>query len=326
MTLPNLSSPDIMLQMISGFWVSRIVYAAAKLGIADLFEDRPRTVAELATLTNTHPQSLYRLLRALASVGIFEEKEKHLFAITPLAQTLQSDVPGSLRYMAIAELDYAHTLAWSNLIPSLETGEVGFDRAAGMSCWDYYAQHPEDGETFNRYMTNLTAMVQTAVLASYDFSGFDTIVELGGGQGSLLASILSKNPHLNGILYELPFVIAEAQQNLQATGLSDRIQTISGDFFESAPSGGDAYLMKSVIHDWNEEKCVTILRNCHRAMPDRGKLLLIESVVEEGNNPSFTKLVDLVMLVGTGGQERTAVEYQTLLELSGFKLTRVIPT
>ena len=326
MSQQNLTSANIMLQIISGFWVSRIVYAAAKLGIADWLQGRPKTVAELATLTNTHAPSLYRLLRALASVGIFEELEKQQFGMTPLAQTLQTDVPGSLRYMAIAELGYDHALGWNNLMYSLETGEIGFDNAAGMSVWDYYTQHPEYGEPFNQSMTGLTAMVQAAVLSSYDFSGFSTLVDVGGGEGSLLASIVNANPHLQGILYDLPPVIVQAQQHLQSIGSIDRIQPIAGDFFESVPVGGDVYLMKWIIHDWNEEKCAIILKNCHRAMPKNGKLLLVEAVVDEGNDPSFTKLVDVNMLVMTGVQERTSEEYRTLLDLSGFQLTRVIST
>jgi hypothetical protein len=326
MSQQNLAPADIMLQMISGFWVSRIVYAAAKLGIADWLQDRPKTVAELATLTNTHAPSLYRLLRALASVGIFEEIEKQQFGMTPLAQTLQTGVPGSLRYMAIGELGYDHSIGWGNLMQSLETGDIGFDLAAGMSVWDYYTQHPEYGEPFNQYMTSITAMVQAAVLSSYDFSGFNTLVDVGGGQGSLLASIVDANPHLQGILYDLPPVIVQAQQHLQSVGSLNRIQPIAGDFFESVPVGGDIYLMKWIIHDWDEEKCATILKNCHRAMPEHGKLLLVEAVVQEGNHPSFTKLLDVNMLVMTGGRERTAEEYRILLELSGFQLTRVIST
>ncbi|MEH2214087.1 methyltransferase [Nostoc sp.] len=317
---------DVMLQMISGFWVSRAIHAAAKLGIADYLKEQPKTLEELAAITNTHVPSLYRLLRALASVGIFVEDEHHRFGLTPLAATLQTDVPGSLRFFAISELGQAHYLGWDNLLHSIKTGEIAFDHIAGMSVWDHYLKNSEAGKLFNRAMTSLTASVLEAIIYSYDFSAFNTIVNVGGGQGSLLTSILKPYPTVKGIIFDIPTVIEEAKSCLQALGFADRCTVVSGNFFESVTAGGDAYLLKHIIHDWDEEKAIAILKNCHQAMSEHSKLLLFETVIPPGNASSFSKLFDLNMLVMTGGRERTEEEYQVLLLHAGFQLTQVIPT
>lgn len=320
--------PIAMLQMISGFWVSQAIYIAAKLGIADYLQEQPKTVEELAAITETHPPSLYRLLRTLASVGIFAEDENRRFALTPLAATLQTDTPGSLRFFAISELGQVHYLGWGNLLHSVKTGEIAFDNVAGMNIWDYYAQNSEAGKLFDRSMTNVTATVLEAIINNYDFSSFNTVVDVGGGQGSLITTILKANLKLKGILFDVPNVIENAKPCLQGESFADRCTTIAGNFFESVPSGGDAYLLKFIIHDWDDEKSLVILKNCHQAMPEDGKLLLFEQVITPGNNPSssFGKLIDLNMMVMTGGCERTEGEYRSLLAAAGFKLTRIVPT
>lgn len=315
-----------MLQLITGFWVSRAIYVAAKLGLADLVKDSPKTADELARLTGMHSPSLYRALRALASVGVFTDDGRGRFAQTPLSETLRSDTPGSLRALAIVELGQEHYPAWGNLMHSVKTGEIAFDNLFKQNAWEYYAQNPEDASNFNESMRGLTEMVNVAVLEAYDFSGADKLVDVAGGTGRLISSILSACPRMRGVLFDLPHVIAEAGPLLDAAGVRDRCETSTGDFFRSVPEGGDAYVMKWIIHDWDDEKSTAILKNIRRAMDEKGKLLLIEMVVPEGNQPDLSKFLDLDMMVMTGGRERTEAEFNSLLAASGFKLTRVVRT
>jgi ubiquinone/menaquinone biosynthesis C-methylase UbiE len=315
-----------MLQMITGFWVSRAIYVAAKLGLADLVKDSPKTADELARLTGTHSPSLYRALRALASVGVFTDDGRGRFAQTPLSETLRSDTPGSLRAMVIVELGQEHFPAWGNLMHSIKTGEIAFDNLFKQNVWEYYARNPEDASNFNESMKGLTGMVNMAVLEAYDFSGVDKLVDVAGGTGRLISAILAAHPRMRGVLFDLPHVIAEAGPLLDAAGVRNRCETSTGDFFRSVPEGGDAYVMKWIIHDWDDEKSMAILKNIHRAMDEDGKLLLIEMVVPEGNQPDLSKFLDLDMMVMTGGRERTEAKFNSLLTASGFKLTRVIRT
>jgi hypothetical protein len=316
----------VMLQMITGFWVSRAIYVAAKLGLADLVKDSPKTAAELARLTGTHSPSLYRALRALASVGVFTDDGQGRFAQTPLSETLRSDTPGSMRALAIVELGQEHFPAWGNLMHSIKTGEIAFDNLFKQNAWEYYAQNPEDASNFNQSMKGLTEMVNAAVLEAYDFSGVGKLVDVAGGTGRLISAILAAHPRTRGVLFDLPHVIAEAGPLLDAAGVRDRCETSTGDFFRSVPEGGDAYVMKWIIHDWDDGKSTAILKNINRAMDENGKLLLIEMVVPEGNQPDLSKFLDLDMMVMTGGRERTEAEFNSLLAASGFKLTRVIRT
>ncbi|MBD1845949.1 methyltransferase [Cyanobacteria bacterium FACHB-63] len=310
---------ETMLNLISGFWLARSLYLAAKLGVADLFDDQPKTIAQLAAETNTDAGSLYRLLRALASVGVFTEVSDQCFALTPLAATLQSDSPGSMRYAVMAQMGYDHSLGWSNGLHSLKTGEIAFDHAAGIPIWQHFAQHPEDGQIFSQSMSSMGTAIAQAVVAGYDFSQFNTIVDIGGAQGSLISTILQANPHLKGILFDLPEIIANVS-------VDKAIQPVAGNFFESVPTGGDAYMMRWIIHDWDDQKSSIILKNCHRAMPSHGKLLLVESILPPDNEPSPAKFIDVIMLLMTGGRERTEAEYRSLLRSNGFELTQVIPT
>lgn len=317
----SVAPQETMLSLISGFWIARSIYLAAQLGIADCFDDTPKTIAQLAAETETDPRSLYRLMRALASVDIFTEVSDQCFALTPLAATLQSDVPGSMRYGAIAQMGYEYSLGWLNGLSSLKTGEPAFDAATGMSVWEYYAQHPEAKSALSQAMSDWGATIAQAIVASYDFSQFKTLVDVGGAQGSLLTAIFQAHPTLKGILFDLPEVIANVR-------LDDvKVQPVAGNFFESVPSGGDAYLLRWIIHNWNDEKAATILRNCHQAMPDDGKLLLFEGILPVGNEPSPLKFMDLIIMLVLGYErERTEEEYRSLLRANGFELTRVIPT
>lgn len=315
-----------MLQMISGFWISRAIYIAAKLGLADHLCDGHKTADDLAAATGTHAPSLYRVLRALASVGVFTEDEKRGFALTPLAETLRTDVPGSLRAFATVELGEEHYPAWGELLHSVKTGEIAFDRAFGMPVWKFFEQNPDNAKTFNDAMTGLTSSVNDAVLSSYDFSSIGRIVDIGGGHGSLIVAILKANPEMRGVLFDAPPVIEGSRDRIRDEGLAERCETVAGDFFASVPGGCDAYILKWIIHDWDDERSVAILKNCHRAMAENGRLLLVEAVVPQSSEPHFSKFIDLNMLVMTGGRERTEDEYRTLFEAAGFRLTRIIPT
>lgn len=315
-----------MLQIISGFWVSRAIFAIAKLGIPDLLQSGPKTIAELASATKMHAPSLFRVLRALVSVGVLNSAKGGRFAQTPLSETLVTDVPGSLRWFAVSELGQEHYPAWGNLMHSLKTGDIAFDNFFGVDVWKYFQQNPEDAAVFNNSMSNMTAATNEAITSVYDFSGFKTLVDVGGGHGGLITEILKSNPKLKGVLFDADEVIQGARPKLEVAGLADRCETVAGDFFKSVPAGGDAYIMKWIIHDWNDEKAITILRNCRSQMSQNDKLIVVDCVVPETDEPDFSKFIDLNMLVMTGGKERTAKEFDQLLGAAGFKLLRVIPT
>ena len=317
--------PATLLQMMTGYWVSQALHVAAKLGIADLLADGPVDCKDLAAATNTHAPSLQRVLRALASVGVFTEVSPGSFALTPLAELLRTETPGSMRALAImyAEEQYQ---AWGELLHSVRTGETGFEQQFGMGYFEYLAQHPESDRVFNEAMTGWTHQLVGAVVDTYDFSPFKTVVDVGGGYGALLAAILQSNPSTRGILFDLPHVVASAEEQLGVTEVVDRCTFVSGDFFVEVPAGGDAYVLSQILHDWDDERCVTILAQCRRAMPDHGKLLVVELVLPEGDEPFLGKWLDLHMLVLLGGRERTAAEYDMLFRAAGFKLARVVPT
>ena len=315
-----------MLQIISGFWISRAVYVIGKLGIPDLLQSGPKTAAELAAATDTHAPSLFRILRALASVGVLSSAGDGRFAQTPLSETLVTDAPGSLRWFVVSELGQEHYPAWGNLMHSVKTGEIAFDNFFGADVWKYFQQNPEDAAVFNNSMSNMTAAANEAITSLYDFSQFGTIVDIGGGHGGLITAILKKNPEVKGMLFDAPEVIEGARPKIEAAGLSDRLETVAGDFFKSVPAGGDAYIMKWIIHDWDDEKSNAILTNCRSRMRANTKLILVDSVVPETDEPHFSKFIDLNMLVMTGGKERTETEFAELLAGAGFKLLRVIPT
>jgi hypothetical protein len=311
--------------MITGFWISQAIYAAAKLGIADLVKEGPKPCEELAQATGTQPQTLYRLLRALASIGVFHESEEGCFGLTPSAAYLQTGVPGSLRAFAIMHSELLYR-PHGEVLYSMQTGETAFNHVCGQELFPYLTQHPAAATIFDEAMTSYTTQVAGAVVAAYDFSQFGTLVDVGGGQGTLLTAVLQASPALRGVLFDLPHVAEDAKRRLAAAGLAERCTISGGDFFAAVPSGGDAYLLKWIIHDWDDERSVTLLKHCHQAMTAHGKLVVVEAVIPPGNTPSFHKWMDLNMLVVTGGRERTAAEYHALFEAAGFKLTQIIPT
>jgi SAM-dependent methyltransferase len=317
----------VMLQMISATWLSRLIYAAAKLGIADLLKDGPKSSEELASSTGMHAPSLYRTLRALANYGIFKEVKPNCFEMTPLAETLQSRVPGSMRNMAITCGEEYYYYPFGKILYTLQTGQPAFHHFHGMDLFEYLTQHPDNAKCFDEAMTEYVSQMHTSFAAVYDFSGVKKVVDVGGGHGTLMKHILKANPTVTGILFDRPSVIEGSKKNIEAAGLSDRCEVVGGDFFESVPSGGDIYILSSIIHGRNNEDSASILRNCHRAMVDNGRLLLGEVVIPTGNEPFFGKIHDInLMIAAEGGGERTEAEFLKLFEMSGFKLTRIIPT
>ena len=285
----------------------------------------PKTAEELADATEMHAPSLYRLLRALASVGVVSS-ENGRFALTPVSQTLVTDAPGSLRWFAVSELGQEHYPAWGNLMQSVKTGEIAFDHFFGVDIWKYFQQNAEDAAVFNDSMSGVTAAANDVIMSLYDFSGFGKVVDVGGGHGGLITSILKKNPKVKGVLFDAAEVIEGARPKIESAGLADRCEMVAGNFFKAVPAGGDAYVMKWIIHDWDDARSITILKNCREKMAANGKLILVDCVVPEGNEPHFSKFIDLNMLVMTGGKERTEKEFRELLAAAGFKLLRVIPT
>lgn len=315
----------VLMQMITGAWASQLIYVAARLGIADLLKDGAKSADELAQSTGTHAPTVYRVMRALASLGIFSEDENNRFTMTPLATPLQTG-PGSLCAMALHLGERPSWQAWGELLYSVQTGKTAFPHVNGKEIFDYYAEHPESLEPFNEAMTNFSETVIAAIIKGYDFSSAKKLVDIGGGQGSLLAAVLKVNPQMKGVLYDLAPAAEGAKRRLAEEGVADRCEVASGDFFESVPAGGDAYMMKHIIHDWDEERAVAILKNCHRAMAANGRLLLIEAVIAPGNEPSLGKLMDINMLILPGGRERTEAEYAELFTKAGFSLTKITPT
>ena len=322
--MPAVPPPIVILQMIGGYWISRMLYEVADLGIADLIDERPRPAAELAGATGSHPRALYRVLRALAAVGIFAEDADSNFHLTPIGATLRRNAPDSMRAMVLSELAGEHFEAWTNLAQSVKTSEIAFDHKYGEDVWAYYAKNPERAAIFNESMTNVSENTNAAVVAAYDFSSIKKLVDVAGGHGSLMAGVLGANLHLHGVLFDQPHVVNGAQAKL--SHFADRCAIVGGNMFEEVPSGADAYLMKWIIHDWNDERSLTILKNIHRAMPENGKLLLVEMIVPPSNELHFSKLLDVNMLVMTGGCERTEAEYAELFAQAGFRLARIVPT
>jgi hypothetical protein len=315
-----------MLQLMSGLWVSRGIYVAAKLGIADHLKDGPRTAEQLAAATDSNEDALYRILRMLGSVGIFIEGENKQFSLTSLSETLLSDIPGSLRPGAIAEMGEVHYDAWGNIMHSVRTGGIAFDDHFGKNIWQYFETDPAKAQNFNRYMASSSEPLNQAISQGYDFSSYKKLVDVGGGLGGMISAILTANPHLKGAIYDAPSVVEKSKDFLAGKGLAERCETIGGDFFETVPAGGDIYTMRWILHDWEDEKSLTILRNIREALPDDGKLLLAEAVVPAETIPHFSKFFDLIMLIMTGGRERTEAEWTDLLDRAGFRITRIIPT
>ncbi len=312
--------------LLNGYQNTALVYVAAKLGLADLLAGGSRESSDLARSVGAHPSALHRILRALVVLGVCREDDDGRFSMSSSGVLLRADAPGSLRAMAII-CGEEYLGAWGGLLHSVLTGEKAFDRVFGMSQWEHREMHPELSEQFNSDLAQETARAGAAIVAAYDFSQFGAIADVGGGQGALLAAILNACPKTSGILLDTPHVIEKAHRYLEGEGVAARCRCVSGDFFAGVPDGADVHVLKSVIHDWDDEKSLVILANCRAALNAEGRLLLVERVMPEraADDPS-TILVDVQMLAITGGRERTEAEYRALLSAAGFRLTKIIPT
>jgi hypothetical protein len=314
-----------ILHVIAGYWLSRAVYLAARFSLADKVGDRA-TLAAVAERTGTRPEALRRLMRALTSHGYFREDGRDTFVQTPLSEALRSDQPASMRAIAEAELGHDHYDSWREIESCLTQGGTAFERVYGMPIWRYYAEHPATQALFGEAMTNFTAIANAGVLGSYQFKPFRTAVDVGGGHGSFLRAVVDQQPGARGILFDVAAVIADADAAGFVDRPSGRIATAAGDFFAAVPSGGDLYLLKFILHDWDDEQSARILRSIRNAIPPDGRLAVVEIVLADGNEPHIGPLIDLNMMVMTGGAERTEAEYRELLARSGFHLERVVAT
>ena len=313
--------------MITGFMKSEMIIAAVKLGIADLLHDGPLTCDEMAAKAQTRPDTLYRLLRALAGIGIFAEVEGRRFQLTPLAEHLRTDAPNSLADTALYFDSEVTRKPWENLMHSLETGNDSFEHVFGEDHWAYFSKNEEAGQLFNKTMTNLTGQHMLAILEAFDFSGINTLVDVGGGNGTLVSAVLKKYPTMRGILQDLASPVQDARQYLAQEGVADRCVLVDGSFFESVVQGGDTYVLKWILHDWGNEDSLKILKSCRAAMGDGARLLVIDVIVPPGNEVSGTKTMDIHMLViNPGGRERTEAEFRELLEATGFHIMSITPT
>lgn len=313
-----------LVQLAMGGIVSRIVYVAAKLGIADHLAGGPRTAAEIAPAVGAHAPTLYRMMRTLAGFGLLTETDGQRFGLTTVGDALRSGTPGRATVLTMGGPLFAQ--GFSELEYSVRTGETGFIKATGMNVFEALAQRPDEAALFSETMVGFHGAEPPAVAQAYDFSTLGTIVDVGGATGNMLAAILGRHAQPKGVLFDLPHVVTGAPALLAQHGVAARVSITSGSFFEKVPSGGDAYILSHIIHDWTEEQCVTILRNVRAAMAPSAKLLIVEFVLPTGDTPHPGKVLDMVMLTLPGGTERTEPEYAALLAKAGFRLNRVVPT
>jgi hypothetical protein len=311
--------------LINGYRISQAIHVAAVLRVADHMAAGPLASDEIAAAVGAHPRSLYRLLRALAAVGVFREHEHRRFSLTAMGEYLRSDAEPSLRPSAVYVGQPYRWQAWGHLLHSVKTGENAFRALHGVDTWTYRERHPEQNAIFNAAMTANSRRVDEGIVVACDFSRFARVVDIGGGQGSLLAAILAANPEARGVLFDLPHVVAAAAPVLEAAGVISRCDVVAGSMFESVPAGCAAYVMKFILHDWDDADCIRILQNCRRAMRSDARLLVIERLVGAPNEGLAVKLSDLNMLLVPGGQERTREEFAALLGAGGFHLADILP-
>jgi hypothetical protein len=314
----------ILLEEASAYWKSKCLEVAAKLNIPDHLANGPMTIKELALLAEAHEESLYRMLRALAGEGIFKELSGKRFQNTRLSKVLMSKKE-SIRYYVLHHLGNNNWDLVGDLYNSIKTGENAIQHKFHMDPFEFLAQNPDKNDIFNKAMTETAEMSGSIFVNSYDFGKYNLIIDIGGGQGHLLSQIMSRYENIKGILFDQPHVVSEATQMMQKNKVDDRCSIVSGSFFEDIPINGDLYLMKNILHDWDDSTSVIILSNIHKAMPENSRLLIIETIIKPDNKPSFGKFIDLQMLIGTiGGKERTLPEYKMLLNDAGFKINRII--
>lgn len=322
----GMDASGTLLSLIDGYQVSQALHVAASLRLSDLVAERPRGVADLAQATGTHAPTLFRLLRALESVGVYASDGQGRFRNTELGDCLRSDVPGSLTGWAeYIGRDY-YRQVWGALGDSIRTGANAFATVHGTSPWEYRQRHPAEQEIFDRAMTSTAQAVLDAVVGTYDFGRCATVADIGGGVGTLLAAILQRYPGVKGLVFDQPAVASHAQRILDSAGLTGRFDVVAGDFFDWVPPGADAYVLKSIIHDWLDPEAIAVLGSCRAAMRSDSRLLLVEQLVGRGPNPARTAFSDLNMLVSPGGLERSLEQYDTLLSAAGFSITGVTET
>ncbi len=319
---------DQIRRLATGYIPAALIGVVIELGIPDLLAEKTKPVSELAAATHANDDALYRMLRTLSSFGIFTESSGRRFSLTSAGRYLRSDVPDSLRgYMRWVTNSFLFQ-NYADLMYSALTAQPAVDHLFGKPLFSHLQTTPELSRIFNDAMTSFSQMVSTSLLQAYDFSGIKVIADLGGGQGALLAAILQKYPAMHGLLLEQEYVLAGARERFQQSGLAERCGTLAVDFFQTVPTGADAYLMKSIIHDWDDQRAGIILKNCREALSnvEQGRLILVEAIVPQGSEPHMSKLTDMQMLVLAGGRERTREEFQQLLAHSGFRMTIVVPT
>jgi hypothetical protein len=312
--------------MVLSQWTSTAICAAARLGIADQLESGPKTTKELASTLNLHEESLYRVLRALAGLGIFHEGENRTFSQTPLSDVLRTNAKPSLRYAASMMIDDFQYRSFQGICTTIENGRPAVANVLGAGLFEYLGAHPDEAFNFNRGMSDMSSGEAPAVVGTYDFSGFQHIVDVAGGVGGLLAAILGAASRLRGTLFDQPSVIEQAKKDGLLTPFGDRCELVGGSFFEAVPAGADAYIMKHIIHDWDDERARQILTNCRRAINPHGKLLVVDRVIGPPNAPDPKKFFDVAMMLMPGGRERTEEEWNALYAASGFRVTRILPT
>ncbi len=328
MTNPPALPPEAQfMQLLFGRMVSFTTSAVAELGVADHMGPTPTSVEDLAVSTQSHAPSLYRALRMLASVGVFEEPEPRRFVLTSIGQMLRRDAPNSMRDMAIMFSDPWIIDGYRHMVHCLRTGGDGVTQAYGKHTFELFPEIPDQAERFHRAMTNLSTIAGRALVEAYDFSRFHRIADVGGGHGIILASILRAAPALQGVLYDLPEVLAGATPSGNLAGVEDRVVQQAGSFFDAVPAGCDAFIMKHIIHDWDDERCIRILSLMRAQLPTQGRVFLFEMMVPEGGQPSPAKMIDIEMLVATcGGKERTESEFRQLFQAAGLTLESITPT
>ena len=317
---------DPLIQILTGAWAMQAVATAVRLGIPDVLAGGARRADEVAAKAGANAGATYRLLRALASLGILARSGDGKFSNTALGERLQPGVPGGLRDMFLGETDHVHWQSWERAADAVKTGQPRPKAVFGVPAFEYYGQHVDEGEQFGRAMENVSRFAASAVLEAYDFSGVRTIMDVGGGNGSMALAILEKHPEMRGKVMDLPYIEPQAKLGIAAAGAAHRCSFEAGDFFRSVPAGADLHVLKFILHDWTDEECVQILRSCRAALAPGGKVLIVELLVPEDIRPDFVMLMDLNMLVMTGGRERTAKEFEKVLSDAGFTGTRVIPT
>lgn len=316
---------DRLMRMVNGFWLSQMISVVSRLGVADALHEKPRTAAELAEVVGAHGESLYRVLRALACVDVLVEDEEGSFSLTELGQYLRKDHPDSVRALSMMEGEELYQ-AWGQLLHSVKTGESGFDKAHGKNLFEYLADVPESRELFDTWLSTVYSADSEQVATTYDFSAARKVVDIGGGNGHLLSVILDHHPETQGVIFDLPEAMDKARRSIEKAGLTSRCEAVSGSFFESVPSGADVYLLRYIIHDWQDDDSVKILKTCRDAMHDGSRLLIIECVIPPGNDWFPGKLLDVNMLVVTGGKERTSAQYEALFQRAGLRTRKIWST